>query len=47
MLTAEQARDLDGILKQEGQVCHMEDRASFQAALSIGLDLGRLNHAAL
>ncbi len=41
-LTAEQGKQLDGLLTQEAQITHLEDEASFCSALSIGLTLGRL-----
>ena len=41
-LTTEQKRKLDILLSQEWEVGHLEDEASFAAALSIGLDLSRL-----
>ncbi len=41
-LTTEQKRKLDILLLQEWEVGHLEDEASFAAALSIGLDLSRL-----
>jgi len=41
-LTAEQGEKLDALLSRERVINFLDDKATFLAALSIGLDLGKL-----
>ncbi len=41
-LTAEQEKQLDGLLTRNARIAYLEDEASFCCALSMGIALGRL-----